>query len=93
MWSWIVRLLGGWIPLDPSKSFGEFTGKIIWVVGIVLVVLILWNKFTSPTTTNNQKADGIYNDYEQPKATFGCATVKVYKVFNAKHEPIINKIK
>lgn len=93
MWSWIVRLVGGWIPLDPRKSFGEYTGKIIWVAGIVLVVLILWNKFTAPTTTNNQKADGIYNDYEQPKATFGCATVKVYKVFSAKHEPLINKIK
>lgn len=91
MWAWIVRLIGGWIPIE--KPFGEWLGKILWVVGIVLAVLIVWNKFTSPTTTNNQRAEGIYNDYEQPKATFGCATVKVYKNFNTKKEPITNKEK
>jgi hypothetical protein len=91
MWAWIVRLIGGWIPIE--KPFGEWLGKIIWVVGIVLVVLVIWNKFTAPTTTNNQKAEGIYNDYEQPKATFGCATVKTYKYFYGMKNIPSNKLK
>ena len=71
--AWIARLVGGWLPLG-NKPIGEWLGKIVWVVGIIFVCLLVWNKFTKPTTTTatNQKADTISNYTYAPKVGFGC---------------------
>uniref|UniRef100_A0A6M3LU28 Uncharacterized protein n=1 Tax=viral metagenome TaxID=1070528 RepID=A0A6M3LU28_9ZZZZ len=44
MWVWLVKLIGGWLPTG-TKPFGEWIGKIIWVVGIVLLVSLGTNVF------------------------------------------------
>ena len=83
MWAWIIRLVGGWIPLPGGgKPFGEYAGKIIWVVGIVLLVLILWNKFTAPTTNQTVQRGGYaITNNNSPKSTFGCASLRVVEYF------------
>jgi hypothetical protein len=35
IWSWIIRLVGGWLPIG-QKPFPEWIGKILWVVGIYM---------------------------------------------------------
>lgn len=72
MWAWILRLVGGWLPIG-GKPIGEWLGKIIWVIGIVLVCLLVYRKFTQPTTNTNQRAEQIVNyNHNYPKMMFGC---------------------
>ena len=45
---WLLKLISGWLPLGVNsdgqkKSFGEWSGKILWVVGIVLLVMFTTN--------------------------------------------------
>jgi hypothetical protein len=91
MWTWIpkvgqwlVRLFGGWLPLG-TKPVSEWLGKILWAIGIFLLCTIVYNKFTKPTTSNSphQEAESITNIYHQeaPKASFGCASLKVIEYY------------
>lgn len=55
MWAWIVRFASGLLP--GQKPWGEYFGKILWVVAIVLIMGIgtnLFEKFfpTKPPVTN-----------------------------------------
>lgn len=88
MWPWLLSLVSGWLPIGLNsegkpKAFGEWAGKIIWVVGIVLAVLIVWNRFTRSTTDTRQNAEEIVNNTYSPKATFGCATTKTMQYYRA----------
>lgn len=76
MWAWIVRLIGGWIPLG-NKPIGEWAGKLIWVAGIVTLCLTIYHFIMRPTNTTTNDAEIINNYTSQPKATFGCATTKI----------------
>ena len=82
MWPWILKLVSGWIPIG-DKPLREYFGKIIWVVGIVLAVLIVWNRFTRPTNDTRQNAEEIVNNTYSPKATFGCATTRTIQKFRS----------
>jgi len=83
---WVVRVIGGFIPID--KPVGEWLGKIIWVMGLVLIFNFLSAKFTGPQNKNNikQTAENITNVYHQenPKATFGCASIRVQEYYGKK---------
>ncbi len=66
MWVWLVKLIGGWLPTG-TKPFGEWLGKILWVVGIILMVSLATNLFekvipSKPDVTIGQ--GGIYQAAE-----------------------------
>lgn len=44
MLAWLIKLIGGWLPIG-IKPFPEWIGKIIWAVGIVLLVNLTTNVF------------------------------------------------
>lgn len=76
IWSWLVRLVAGWLPFSGSKL-----GKIIWVIGIVIACFAGYKfvqKVFGPTGNTQQKAETIVNHYYQPKVTFGCASTKAF---------------
>jgi len=81
MWAWVVKLIGGWLPTG-TKPFGEWIGKIIWVVGIVLMVSLVtnvWEKFFPRKPDTTIGTVGTY--YAEPKrdvAGFGCNLWRVY---------------
>ncbi len=90
MWTWIVKLVGGWLPIG-TKPLGEYAGKIIWAVGIVIACIFVWHKITAPTsnmTTGDQTAKCIYNSYHQEtlRPSFGCASLKVYEYYDRKRQ-------
>lgn len=81
---WAVRLIGGWLPIG-TKPVGEWLGKILWASGIFLAGMIVWTKFTQPTTKSHttQKASEMTNIYHQeaPRAAFGCASLRVIEYY------------
>ena len=92
--SWLKNLISGWLPIGVNssgdmKSFGEWLGKIIWVVGIVLVVLIAWNRFTKPTTNTNQTVEkGAYavTNNNALHSSWGCANMRVIQYYYGNKE-------
>lgn len=78
-WTWLLRLVGGWLPLG-NKPIGEWLGKILWAVGIVAACLFVYNKLTAPTTNTRQVIQkGGYGTItnNQPKVYFGCANFRL----------------
>lgn len=56
MGAWLIKLVGGWLPIG-TKPIGEWLGKILWVVGIILMVSLATNVFekffpSKPTQIN-----------------------------------------
>jgi hypothetical protein len=83
--NWLMNLLSGWLPLGVNsagtkKSFGEWSGKIIWVVGIVLAILWVDKIFNKPPTTTVQSgATQIINQAEpRDLMGFGCNAMRLY---------------
>lgn len=79
MWAWIVRLVGGWLPLG-TKPFGEYLGKIIWAVGIILMVSLatnIWDKLF-PGKPDVVNVAGDYNAEQKDAAGIGCNLWKAY---------------
>jgi hypothetical protein len=54
--TWLLNFLSGFLPLGVNssgqqKSFGEWLGKILWVVGIIILFSLatnIWDKFFPP---------------------------------------------
>lgn len=77
MISWLIKLIGGWLPIG-TKPFPEWLGKVIWCVGIVTLCLIVYHQMTKPSTV--QKAETIVNHTENPKMMgFGCIRYEALK--------------
>ena len=74
--SWSLKFLSGFLPIS-----GEKVGKILWVAGICLFVLIIWHKFTAPTQkTIIEKVDTqIVNQCQPDKSII---RLKLWKIFN-----------
>jgi hypothetical protein len=77
--NWFLNLLSGWLPLGVNsegkgKSFGEWAGKLIWVVGIVLGLMFIDKVFNKPPqTTIAAGGTQIIQQVEQRDlAGFGC---------------------
>lgn len=94
--SWLIKLIGGWLPIG-TKPFGEYVGKIIWVVGIVVALYFAKqgiDKLFSPAQQTRQTvqsggvANTITHNYPQPRM-FGCSSVKVYEYYKEKDENIL----
>ena len=87
--SWIMNLISGWLPLGvnskgQNKSFGEWAGKIVWVVGIVLAVFFaisltsnIMDKFFPPKPTVVNVA-GDYNAEQKDLMGVGCSILRGY---------------
>jgi hypothetical protein len=91
--SWIVRLVGGWLPIG-TKPVSEWFGKILWCVGIVTICLAAYHKFTAPISRTTQHADRdqvIVTNNNAPRATFGCATLKMMQHY--RESPATNEVK
>lgn len=91
LWGWIIKLAGGFIPFL-TKPFGEWLGKILWVVGIVLSMYFakkgIDKLFPPPASQVTQVQSGGQSfdiDYNFPKQPiFGCNSVKVYEYYKDK---------
>ena len=81
MWAWLVKLVGGWLPIG-TKPFPEWAGKIIWAVGIVLMVSMatnVWEKFFPAKPSTQIQQVGTY--YAEPKPDVlgvGCNLWRAY---------------
>ena len=78
MWAWVIRFAGGLIP--GQKPFGEWIGKILYVVAIVLMVSLstnVWEKFfpAKPSVIN---VAGDYNAEKRDAAGIGCNLWRAY---------------
>ena len=85
MWAWIVKLISGWLPIGVNsdgqkKSFGEFAGKILWVVGIIVLCSLatnVWDKlFPSKPSVINVTGD--YINEKPDVAMLGCSMFRGY---------------
>jgi hypothetical protein len=89
MWAWVLKLISGWLPIGQnstggSKPFGEWLGKIVWVVGIVVAVMfassLLEHFFPSKPNVTTIGQGGVQNVYNEPRdvAAFGCNAWRMY---------------
>jgi hypothetical protein len=83
MIEWFKRLIGGWLPIG-TKPFGEYAGKILWCVGIVLMVSLctnVWDKLFPGKPNVNQFAAGSNPTFvAEPRDMmgFGCSIMRAY---------------
>lgn len=83
MWDWIVKLISGWIPTG-QKPFGEWLGKIVWVIGIVLMVSLCTNVWQAlmdrffPPKPNVINVSGDYIQEKPDVMNFGCSLWRGY---------------
>ena len=88
MISWIMKLISGWLPIGVNsdgqkKSFGEWSGKIIWVVGIVIACMLfmqMWEHFfpTKPNVTTVNGNQIIQQGDQRDMMGFGCNIMRGY---------------
>ena len=90
MMAWLMNLISGWLPIGVNstgqpKPFGEWAGKILWVVGIVLLVLFATNlinlMFPQKQNVTTVTAGGTQIIQQaEPRDTlgFGCNIMKLY---------------
>ena len=82
MWAWLVKLIGGWLPTG-TKPFGEWIGKIIWVVGIILLVSMATNVFeklfpAKPQQINVGQGGSYYAEPLRDTVGIGCNAWRWY---------------
>ena len=79
MVQWDLKLASGWLPNTPEKF-----GKILWVIGIVVLVLMSTNLYERIIDKFFPKQPNVINvsgDYIQEKADiahFGCSMWRGY---------------
>ncbi len=79
MWSWILKLVSGWLPTS-----GEKTGKLLWVIGIVIMVLFSTNLYERvmdklfPKQPSIINVQGDYNAEQKDVMNFGCSAWRGY---------------
>ena len=91
MMDWLMKLISGWLPIGVNsdgqpKPFGEWLGKILWVVGIVLLVSLatnVWEKFfpgkANVSTTISAGGTQIIQQAEpRDMMGFGCNIFRAY---------------
>jgi hypothetical protein len=71
MMAWLLRLIGGWIPIG-TKPFPEWLGKILWAVGIFVVCSIVMAKlFPEKAMTNVGKVETQIINQAEPRDMMG----------------------
>ena len=88
--NWLWKLVSGWLPIGINsdgqpKPFGEWLGKIVWVVGIVLAVMavsrvIEWAFPTKSAVTNIGSGGTQIIQQADPRDVmgFGCNVMRAY---------------
>lgn len=75
IWTWLLTLLRGFLPID-----GKRIGKILWVAGICVAVLFIWNKIVEPKTKIERiEKQIIYNCPEDKSILEG--KIKLWKLY------------
>ena len=85
---WLLKLISGWLPIGVNsdgqkKSFGEWLGKILWGVGIVIACQLfiqMWEHFipNKPNVTTVAGSQIIYQGEQRDMAGFGCNIMRLY---------------
>jgi len=78
---WLIRLLGGWLPLG-SKPLSEWAGKLIFAVGTSVLVFFLLTNFSGcrkkvPLPKEPEQTAGGSIIKAEPR--FGCVTINMPK--------------
>ena len=79
MMQWILKLVGGFLPIG-TKPFPEWAGKLIWAIGIAVAVNLVIGALNRPqVTTIAQGGTQIINQSE-PRDTigFGCNVFRLF---------------
>jgi hypothetical protein len=83
--NWFMNLLSGWLPIGVNsagekKSIGEWAGKILWVVGIVVALMFIDKVFNKPPTTTLQAGSTqvIYQGEQRDLMGIGCNAWRLY---------------
>jgi hypothetical protein len=77
MWAWVVKFLGGFIPFL-TKPFGEWLGKILWVVAIIIIFNVAMNKLFPPKPNTINVAGNYIAEGKGDVAHFGCSLWRGY---------------
>ena len=81
MWTWLLKLLGGFLPIG-TKPFPEWLGKVIWGIGMgVCAFFIMTNIgscFKKPIPQPSQEIT-VGGAVYRIEPRFGCATVNMPK--------------
>lgn len=82
---WLIKLVGGWLPIG-TKPVSEWLGKVLWAVGIFVACMFVWNKLSAPSSVLKPSTHADRDSYsayhqESPKATFGCANVRIIEYY------------
>lgn len=80
MWAWIVKFIGGLLPIGVKKP-GDFWGKWFWgfilgCIAFVFMTNVVEHFFPSKPTVIN--VEGNYNQEPQDVAHFGCSMWRGY---------------
>lgn len=76
---WVIKLVSGWIPTSSEKA-----GKMLWVAGIALLVLLSTNLYERlmdkffPKQPNVINVQGDYNAEQKDVMNFGCSMWRGY---------------
>lgn len=83
--SWLLNVLSGWLPLGKnssgsSKSFGEYSGKIIWVAGICIAIIFVVKFFEKKSVTTISSGGTQIINQAEPRDVmgFGCNFMRLY---------------
>lgn len=80
MMQWILKLIGGFLPIG-TKPFPEWAGKLIWAIGVALLVNIALGWLSAPkqVTTVSHGGTQVINQAE-PRDTIGigCNLFRLY---------------
>ena len=85
--SWLMNLISGWLPVGVNSSgekkpFGEWAGKIVWVVGIYAACYFLSMLFFKPQVSNTTIQKGatqiIQQGEQRDVVGFGCNAWRMY---------------
>jgi len=76
---WLWKLIGGWIP-NGSKPFPEWLGKVLWAVGICIVVNFAIARLFPVKAVTNIGTGGVQNVYNEQRDTMGigCNAWRMY---------------
>jgi hypothetical protein len=77
MWNWLLKLVGGWLPIG-TKPFPEWAGKVIWAVGIWTACAWVSSKvFPEKPVVQNIGTQIVQND-QRDMMGFGCSMMRAY---------------
>ena len=77
MWAWLLKLVGGWIPIG-TKPFPEWAGKVLWAIGIWTACAFVSSKvFPEKPVVQNIGTQNVQTD-QRDTFGIGCNIMRLY---------------